>query len=512
MERFGFKNFKKFKEFPMINLAPITLLVGPNNSGKSSFIKALTFLYSNLENQPKSSELCPSFIKDVSFYQNSVANFGWGDFTTTLYRGSDDHDISFVWDMRGVKFKFSFGATPDEIQQAPSLKATLPISLFCVEAEKLGITIVNIRKDHNWTTTVEIKLDCFIDWLTLSIQWLKGRIEKVSYKVLNKIPIRRDLESWDRSINRHFNEGIDRQYAVYTEALGVANNNQDKSIEFNYSASIDGPFSQALHDYCDYCINLISGNRFAKSLLVPDFEYIEAHNAPHTHAIQANDKNSFLSRTITDFYSQVPNIPENYNLYGWVNEWMKGFGIGDFFEINTHFGGEILTVGIGKSSELIEYTHGKMSLTPLASLGTGAIQLFVLLIKMATVLKRIGEDGFVTIIIEEPEQNLHPALQSKLADLFKEVYNMTEGRVRFIVETHSEYLIRRSQVLVAEEHYADEEMLEKENPFKVYYFPKDGTPYDMIYRLNGHFEEAFGEGFFDEAGKWTRELIRTKRK
>ena len=34
----------------------------------------------------------------------------------------------------------------------------------------------------------------------------------------------------------------------------------------------------------------------------------------------------------------------------------------------------------------------------------------------------------------------------------------------------------------------------------------------MKYKPNGHFEEAFGEGFLDEAGKWTRQLIRSKRR
>ena len=79
------------------------------------------------------------------------------------------------------------------------------------------------------------------------------------------------------------------------------------------------------------------------------------------------------------------------------------------------------------------------------------------------------------------------------------------------METHSEYLIRRSQVYVAKKNLSEEE-LEKPNPFKVYFFPENGTPYDMKYTNNGHFEEAFGEGFFDEAGKWTRELTRNKSK
>ena len=104
-----------------------------------------------------------------------------------------------------------------------------------------------------------------------------------------------------------------------------------------------------------------------------------------------------------------------------------------------------------------------------------------------------------TICIEEPESNLHPAIQSRLADVFKMAAE--KYPVKFILETHSEYLVRRSQVLVAEEKYKDEQELAEKCPFKVYYLPEAGTgkPYDMEYMPNGRFKQQFGKGFFDEA-------------
>ena len=106
----------------------------------------------------------------------------------------------------------------------------------------------------------------------------------------------------------------------------------------------------------------------------------------------------------------------------------------------------------------------------------------------------------LTIIIEEPEQNLHPVLQSKLADLFYEL-NDKYG-LRFIIETHSEYLIRETQVIVGKrfKNMNDSEF-EEENPFKVFYFPSDGIPYDMGYTSSGLFREKFGDGFINEAGR-----------
>lgn len=59
-----------------------------------------------------------------------------------------------------------------------------------------------------------------------------------------------------------------------------------------------------------------------------------------------------------------------------------------------------------------------------------------------------------TIILEQPEIHLHPAVQSSLADLFIEAIRAREGGldrgVQIIVESHSEHFLRRLQRRIAE--------------------------------------------------------------
>ena len=50
MKSFGFKNFRKFEDFPPIDLGYINILVGPNNYGKSTFIKEMKSLQDYSEN------------------------------------------------------------------------------------------------------------------------------------------------------------------------------------------------------------------------------------------------------------------------------------------------------------------------------------------------------------------------------------------------------------------------------------------------------------------------------
>jgi predicted ATPase len=110
----------------------------------------------------------------------------------------------------------------------------------------------------------------------------------------------------------------------------------------------------------------------------------------------------------------------------------------------------------------------------------------------------------ITILVEEPELNLHPALQSKLTDLFHEA----NGKYNFklIIETHSEYIIRRSQGIVNSEDYGASDSINP-NPFKVFYYPLTDPIYEMKYDEEGKFINEFGPGFFDEARRLTRKLL-----
>ena len=98
------------------------------------------------------------------------------------------------------------------------------------------------------------------------------------------------------------------------------------------------------------------------------------------------------------------------------------------------------------------------------------------------------------ICIEEPEVSLHPCYQSLLADILYDAVKNYEGQIGFIVETHSEYFIRKIQALVS--GFSEEQF--KDNPFAVFYFTRDGGAYDLGFKKSGRFERDFGPGFFDE--------------
>lgn len=145
-------------------------------------------------------------------------------------------------------------------------------------------------------------------------------------------------------------------------------------------------------------------------------EYISAHAANQNTLYNTADRNDYIAQTVHEFYREkiVPGEKE----FRFVQEWMEKFEIGSSFDI-TSMDGEAYQVRIIEADG---------SSVPLADKGMGSIQMMILLLRLATIMRRnkktnaeIGEVNLfddntpslpTTVIIEEPEQNLHPKVQS----------------------------------------------------------------------------------------------------
>ncbi|MGO3181225.1 MAG: DUF3696 domain-containing protein [Aequorivita sp.] len=110
------------------------------------------------------------------------------------------------------------------------------------------------------------------------------------------------------------------------------------------------------------------------------------------------------------------------------------------------------------------------------------------------------------LIIEEPEANLHPNLQSKLADILVLAHH--QFGIHFILETHSEYLIRKLQYLVAKNDISQDDVT-------IYYFNSDEFVTANEKKVKeikidefGGLTDTFGPGFFDEATQLQFELYK----
>ncbi|MBK8493486.1 MAG: DUF3696 domain-containing protein [Saprospirales bacterium] len=143
----------------------------------------------------------------------------------------------------------------------------------------------------------------------------------------------------------------------------------------------------------------------------------------------------------------------------------------------------------------------------LADLGYGITQLVPMILMIGhygSNNQKFGSNNHI-FLVEEPETNLHPAFQSKLADFFVDAMNTF--KVQFIIETHSEYLIRKLQYFTAKKEITPADT-------SIYYFYEPGKVPEgepQVKKLDiledGRLSGTFGPGFFDEADSLAIDLF-----
>jgi hypothetical protein len=167
---------------------------------------------------------------------------------------------------------------------------------------------------------------------------------------------------------------------------------------------------------------------------------------------------------------------------------LKTLGIAEDFIIESSEGGAVLQ----------PFFIVKNEKRSIADTGYGYMKVLLLLLDI------VNADRNSTIIVEEPEANLHPDFQSKLADIFIDAHKIFGHH--FIIETHSEYLIRKLQYLTAKGDFNKDDSV-------IYYLnhPKSKNCKQVNtvkIRLDGRLDGDFGHGFFDEASNLITDLFR----
>lgn len=575
MNTIGFSNFRRFSTFPEMDLGDITLLVGGNNSGKSTLVKALLLCVDNLK-------LMSSYTK-TNIFEFGAPKFRfdaneWHDvkiktFSRAIHNkpvpvidlGSDEEKTELPSEMRFVFTIGSFRFVFDVYGERDGDEVTGEVSYISIEDRGNMVKYDISFKSHNMCYSVlgsTSERETLIKRLYRDYKSAKEELEKLSDEGSDIAAISSQSEkvaSLEKRIEEFVNpddnelpEDFDYEQALRQQFLKfhaheyTTTSWENLPLEFYYSqlkgnllVDLIGNFIQFaknpgaaapkdIEDPNEYGVAMQEYMRIQAAredlkqeedkirksqedlkALLDSFriEYITAHAANQNTIYNTADRNDYIAQTVHGFVRA--KIGRGQKEYVFVTDWTRKFGVGHDFDVIS-IDGEAYRVKIKDKDD---------STVNLADKGMGSIQLMILLLRLATILREYEPQNIValeesdqlrypTIIIEEPEQNLHPKVQSQLADLF--LYLNKEYHCKFVVETHSEYLIRKTQVLVAREGYEDEASMKNNNPFKVYYFDgenKDKSYYSMEYRTDGKFSNEFGTGFFDTASNLAFELF-----
>jgi predicted ATP-dependent endonuclease of OLD family len=547
MKSISFKNFRRFEDFPNFEFGDITILVGGNNAGKSTLQKALLLVFDNIKALKKKASAfsligTDFFAPQFRFDANQFHELKLGTFGRALYCGAKSRKMEFNLCVKS--FEIHVEVEPDAAgEDVPIAKVSL-IEVNDTKRHILYTFNFNTRRMRVEFEKINSNGDPKFDQIQDRIAELRKILDKendpfeaaMANQELEKLlAVRnafvdtndeaRESSVAETDINNYLGikgekrntsltlPGYIENFEAYTWTIGAetidvigdddeSDNEAEGERETMNSSEDDRANEQVLAD--KKSLLLESANALQSELRAPHIYYIQAHGVSQKMLYSLDDKNDSMAQAIHN-YARFGVTPGTF-ADSFIRKWMKEFGIGSNYKIES-FGGEGYTVNVETAKGWIN----------LADMGMGTNQLMVLLFNLATIMLEEGHHGAdggksyipKLIIIEEPEQNLHPKLQSKLADLYSEVAE--DSSYKFLIETHSEYLVRRTQVLVAQLGASDQKELDRQNPFKTYYFPEDGTPYDMKYTLSGRFENKFDTGFFDESAKWHMEILRKEK-
>ena len=174
-----------------------------------------------------------------------------------------------------------------------------------------------------------------------------------------------------------------------------------------------------------------------------------------------------------------------YYFLKWIGK--NGFNIADGVDVNR--AGETFGLDLYKGREIIG----------LKDIGFGTSQLMGVLFKITQTLSE--KSATAQIMIEEPESNLHPDYQVKLAEMIWD-YNKAFG-LNFIIETHSEYMLREFQLMVKRDG-EDFEQFTKDK-FNVN-FGVDGEFSNIIINDKGLLSESIAKNFYGKTAEQMREF------
>ncbi|MFF2050327.1 DUF3696 domain-containing protein [Leifsonia sp. NPDC058194] len=181
-------------------------------------------------------------------------------------------------------------------------------------------------------------------------------------------------------------------------------------------------------------------------------------------------------------YRDWDNRSHRHSLPEAVSMWCSYLGIGD----------QIRVLDLGKLGRGVNLeVQGRDR--DLTTIGVGASQLLPILVA------GISAPPGSIVFVEQPELHLHPSVQSRLADFFL----FARIDVRFVVETHSEYLITRIRRRIAEDRFRAAKLQ--------VLFAEQSSSATVVRNLTvselGDFDE-WPAGFFDAQEDDARQIVR----
>ncbi len=475
LTKLSVKHYKAFQE-ASVNIKPITILLGANSVGKSSIIQLFLMLQQTGKAGLKSYK---SALKLYGGYVNL------GDPENLFRKKNKTIPLSFSFELRSKYIREFLKNDYFEsfIKAFTQLPMYIPIKGFAELREKpvknkeefskvLDVIIEvlskesikeDFRKEIRWF--LRHRHDLYIpqitkgnkkefvdiyDFLSKLSKQIKNETFSVSYELMlnttNSLEISKllikhaEVVILEMDYSKELNIKSDLLNFSKTDIEQISKLFIPENTIFNSFAAISNDFSSEISMKASVIIQIINLFQLEtkKEFSEDNINYVSPLRA-HPKRYYMLDKaklNLTLDTLDGDAVAEV--LKDNKNITKNVNLWLKNFGV----EVDVQGFKEVIHHLVVKQNNI------DLDIT---DVGFGISQILPVIIQ-----------GFLssknsTTIIEQPEIHLHPKMQADLADLFIDMVKNSSGK-KLIIETHSEYLLKRLRRRISEGHISPDDV------------------------------------------------------
>lgn len=449
--------FQGFGKEVSIDLKPLTLIFGPNASGKSSIVRSILLAKQSLA--PSRN----SFLTQRGFvYEGDSASLA--SFANVVYKHVEDSN--FILQLSMNKFddflKPKTTAASSRSKERAELNDSRRDTSLESAIEKITASWQVTQKVPHAKYSVRIDFKGIREPLTLNF------ILQNSKKENSKVLMSYDLEI----------EGIETLVKVVKSDLADSRPeelllrqifNEDPLDKFDDLSRInESAFNQVESEMTEFdqivseMKFIMSGNfvriqmkserrslMAAKLARILDFVQLStARNLSRVKHIgplrEISQRITYAAGTIAHFGDEdedAPDNPKNNEISAWLSKLTDGrysYGPVELYAEKVRF------LGALKAEVLIDNHTG----TPVTfqDVGVGLSQCLPILGLLSSASARKGQ----TLLIEQPELHLHPKMQANLVDLFIDFVSNKDEQRTIVSETHSEAMLLRIQKRIRE--------------------------------------------------------------
>ena len=501
MEKIRIENLRSLKDTGQVELKPINVLVGGNSSGKSTFLRFFPLVKQSLGRKINGPILWAGEDDDY---------VDFGSFDEALNHNSGDGKIKFSFELE-VPYVRIFG---DDCLG------------FCSKRMKIKFYLERrVNTELDYVSEIEFKLNkksasiIFGEMKNVKALYVNGRRYEIAgierkkdwyeynrdifdiptdeiMKFINKKISNLLFDDNDRKIDYcHEKISVDTIWRYYSEKL----DSNDISILEKYKNReiIEEICSRRIDNFTEFedmviLQEMLSIYHMGASTYLNDYFRNVFYIAP----VRATAERYYRLRnsSVDEVDCRGKNLPvflnslseSSFNNFrDWTNDSL-GFCVEKSLS-KGHISLKVRRKNSAKAVNISDAGFGYSQILPIAT------QLWFIQNEFRVISNGLGETP-ITIVIEQPELHLHPALQAKLVDVIVSIMKNSKNNIRFIIETHSETIINRLGNLIYKEKLNKDQV-------NVMIFNKDFGDDDTTIQFGNFDEEGYLEnwpaGFFE---------------